>query len=310
MAFPAPFVDEGPAISHVISLGCRCSQASVYRALQKRRYACPFDWIFSSPQMVTHCLQDDFRSFLDRAQLYDNGSSFDAIGLKPGSAPRERRFTGPGGSPGRWCLATPAMVGSWGPQVAIPRLNLNRQLWLEAEIHRLFEELQRRSRNFLLLAVDCSSKNLGAAAEASTVLQDVTAPGCRLVMCRVPCAGDNTGSYFRHDGDAQRVQALLVQPFTFRLSPDPLEGRPGVGPGAPSAGAQAAPAGPTPSAGAQAGQADFPAAHPGGDPTAGGQTAQAIGGQADDPAGDSQANSGYVQLPEPKAVVRRWGRAR
>lgn len=44
--------------------------------------------------MVTHCLQDDFQSFLDRQQLYQNGSSFDAIGLKPGSAPRERRLIG------------------------------------------------------------------------------------------------------------------------------------------------------------------------------------------------------------------------
>ena len=34
--------------------------------------------------------------------------------------------------------------------------------------------------------------------------------------------GDNTGSYFREDLDAQRVRALLVDPFVFHLSPDPL----------------------------------------------------------------------------------------
>lgn len=93
MAFPG-FRSQSEPVKHVISLGCRCSQASVYRALGQRRYALPFDWIFTSPQMVTHCLQDDFQSFLDRQQLYQNGSSFDAIGLKPGSAPRERRLIG------------------------------------------------------------------------------------------------------------------------------------------------------------------------------------------------------------------------
>ena len=48
---------EREQIAHVISLGCRCSQASIYQALKRRRYACPFDWIFSSAQMVAHCLE-------------------------------------------------------------------------------------------------------------------------------------------------------------------------------------------------------------------------------------------------------------
>jgi len=33
-----------------------------------RRYAGPFDWIFSNPEMVAHCVEDDFRRFLDRDQ--------------------------------------------------------------------------------------------------------------------------------------------------------------------------------------------------------------------------------------------------
>ena len=93
MALPVHFPPQ-PPVKHLISLGCRCSQASVYRLLGQRRYAGPFDWVFSSPQVVIHCLQDDFNSFLDRSQLYQNGSSFDAIGLKPGSAPRERKLIG------------------------------------------------------------------------------------------------------------------------------------------------------------------------------------------------------------------------
>ena len=82
------------AVRHVISLGCRCSQASVYRTFGQRRYACPFDWIFSSAVMVTHCLQDDFRNFLDRRQYFENATVFDAVGLPPGSPPRERKLIG------------------------------------------------------------------------------------------------------------------------------------------------------------------------------------------------------------------------
>lgn len=33
-----------------------------------RRWPCAFDWIFSAPEMVTHCLRDDFQSFLDPSE--------------------------------------------------------------------------------------------------------------------------------------------------------------------------------------------------------------------------------------------------
>lgn len=104
---------------------------------------------------------------------------------------------------------------------------MNRQLWLEPDILQLFTELQRRSRNFLLLVVDCSCKNLGAAAGQVELLSELGEESeeqkQKLLMYRVPCCGDNTGSYFRNDWDAERVKSLLVDPFTFHLSPDPLE---------------------------------------------------------------------------------------
>ena len=106
------------------------------------------------------------------------------------------------------------------------RLNLNKQLWVEADLHQLFTELRRRSRNFLLLAVDCSCKNLGHAAGDPELLCEVGDDGddsAQMLMYRLPCAGDNTGSYFREPWDAERVKKLLVEHFTFDLSPDPLD---------------------------------------------------------------------------------------
>ena len=40
-----------------------------------RRWSCPFDWIFSSPDMVTHCLADDFSAFLDVDQYFPAASN-------------------------------------------------------------------------------------------------------------------------------------------------------------------------------------------------------------------------------------------
>lgn len=245
---------------HVISLGCRCSQSSVYKAMGARRYACPFDWIFSSAAMVSHCLRDDFRDFLDKRQYYLNGTSFDSIGLKPGSAPRERKLIGHNtysemtAGVGRGTIFNHrdplhddsdylyiercvqrfrCLLGSADRKLFVV-LNLNRQLWIEADLMELFRELSQRTCNFLLLVLDCSGKNIGptAARMPAEELCRQSHPGQRdLLMCRLPCVGDNTGSYFRDDTDAQRVRAILLEPFRFDLAPDPLlETEAGQGP--------------------------------------------------------------------------------
>lgn len=61
--------------AHVMSLGASCFPAAQLREHGLRRYAGPFDWIFSSPQMVNHCLQDNFASFLDASQYRDCGQA-------------------------------------------------------------------------------------------------------------------------------------------------------------------------------------------------------------------------------------------
>ena len=174
----------------MISLGCRCSQSSVYKAMGARRYACPFDWIFSSAAMVSHCLRDDFRDFLDKHQYYLNGTSFDAIGLKPGSAPRERKLIGHNtysemtAGVGRGTIFNHrdplhddsdylyiqrcvqrfrSLLGSADRKLFVV-LNLNRQLWIEADFMELFRELSQKTCNFLLLVLDCSGKNIGPTA--------------------------------------------------------------------------------------------------------------------------------------------------
>jgi len=232
-----------------VSLGCRCSQAATFKTLQQRRYACPFDWIFSSAQMITHCLRDDFGAFLDRSKYFLNATLVDAIGLRPGSAPRERKIIGH--------KVYSTMMGGVGKgaifnhrdplhndadyeytERTVERLrcvlasqdrklftiiNLNKQLWLEEDIRELFKELCSATKNFVLIAVDCM-RNLGGRARnlpPEELEQDVQGDS-QLLMYRLPCVGDNTGSYFREEFDAARMRALVISPYRFDLVEDPL----------------------------------------------------------------------------------------
>lgn len=57
---------NGRPVSHLVSLGSFCLPGLIFRDNGLRRYSLPFDWIFSTPQMVRDCLADDFATFLDR----------------------------------------------------------------------------------------------------------------------------------------------------------------------------------------------------------------------------------------------------
>lgn len=52
-----------------IALGTFCHVAAALRATGLRRWTGPFDWIFSTPGLVSDCLEDGFATLLDPAQL-------------------------------------------------------------------------------------------------------------------------------------------------------------------------------------------------------------------------------------------------
>mmetsp|Transcript_41762 Transcript_41762/g.75821 ORF Transcript_41762/g.75821 Transcript_41762/m.75821 type:complete len:467 (+) Transcript_41762:49-1449(+) len=62
--------DDGAPFTEVISLGERCPVASWLRHRQLRRAAHPFDWIYSSPRILRHCLDDNFATLLDQSQFF------------------------------------------------------------------------------------------------------------------------------------------------------------------------------------------------------------------------------------------------
>lgn len=58
--------DASVEISSIVSLGTHCYTSAMLKRNGLKRFSGPFDWVFSSTAMVRHCLEDDFRTFLDR----------------------------------------------------------------------------------------------------------------------------------------------------------------------------------------------------------------------------------------------------
>ena len=56
---------NGRKIAHVVALGTHCMAGIYLRKYRYKRYSLPFDWLYSSPEAVLHCLNDDFTEFLD-----------------------------------------------------------------------------------------------------------------------------------------------------------------------------------------------------------------------------------------------------
>jgi len=54
------------------SLGNNCSASTILKKAELKTESYPFDWIFSSEQMVKHCIEDDFKIFLDKSQYNTN----------------------------------------------------------------------------------------------------------------------------------------------------------------------------------------------------------------------------------------------
>ena len=54
-------------INFVCSLGPRCHTAGFLKRNNLKKTSYPFDWIFSNPEMILHCLETDFSIFLEKS---------------------------------------------------------------------------------------------------------------------------------------------------------------------------------------------------------------------------------------------------
>lgn len=68
-------------INYICSLGSLCHTVSWMKQMKLKKCSYPFDWIFSDPEMIIDCLNDDFEKFLDRS-LHIASSDKDKSGHK------------------------------------------------------------------------------------------------------------------------------------------------------------------------------------------------------------------------------------
>ncbi|MXP53440.1 hypothetical protein FD737_10150 [Pantoea sp. Seng] len=60
---------NGNPVSHLVSLGSHCLPAIVLRKYGLKRETTPFDWCYAPPSMVTHCIDDNFETLLNKDNI-------------------------------------------------------------------------------------------------------------------------------------------------------------------------------------------------------------------------------------------------
>ena len=67
----------------IITLGQHCSAATALRNLSMRNYALPFDWIRSTPEILSEVILNNFNGFHEKLKLSDNKQYvIDSYGLE------------------------------------------------------------------------------------------------------------------------------------------------------------------------------------------------------------------------------------
>ena len=60
-------------IKHVCSLGSLCHTSQMLKQNKLKKCSYPFDWIFSTSDVVIDCIKDDFKKFLDKSYYISKG---------------------------------------------------------------------------------------------------------------------------------------------------------------------------------------------------------------------------------------------
>ncbi|CDZ78547.1 hypothetical protein BN59_02857 [Legionella massiliensis] len=64
--YPQSELINGKPISHIVSLGTHCLASGILQKHNLKKYSLPFDWIFTSPNSIMDCFENNFERFLDR----------------------------------------------------------------------------------------------------------------------------------------------------------------------------------------------------------------------------------------------------
>ncbi|OLQ07141.1 Polyketide synthase PksJ [Symbiodinium microadriaticum] len=227
-------LDRRGAARHVVSLGSLCMTAQAMEHLGFRRWPGPFDWVFSAPEMVTHCLKDGFAAFLDQSRyvatackkaghtVYSPMLNRDVIfNHHNPMIPADYEFL-------QSCVrslqhllkgwtATPVNI-SLDDFVLFLLFNLERRVELQdAAVLELFEELVRQSQlPFRLLVVKVVTKAADAPQESLLMQRSVEEAGQKskvqeLYVHQLKCQGSHDGWRFSDDADFHALERIICR---------------------------------------------------------------------------------------------------
>lgn len=213
---------SGVQFGHALPLGTFCHAASALKRVGMRQSAGPFDWLFSNLGMVTHCVQDDFATFLDRqhfrsvpveerispeANFGDHAYYREKHGVQfvfnhhdPAASEEDAAHFERAVQRWRGAMASPA----WKlfVLVSVQGLDLKR-------LTPLLEALRTRTRHFVVLALQFKTLPADAAGAASTerLLTERLAHDALKVTLNV--SAPSNGVEFGAAQDEQLLERLL-----------------------------------------------------------------------------------------------------
>jgi len=211
---------DGRPVAHLASLGSFCLPGNIARNNGLRRYSLPFDWIFSSPQMLIDCLADDFSAFLDRRYY----RSISESRWNPGA--EHELYLEKYGIPAVFAHRDPTreedylyftrcvarfreLLRSRDPKLFLIMGRPNHDL--PAAFPRVLEVLARMTTSFVLLGVDV----LDPTSDGQCALSQITQIGTHSLYRYLPSSYHAEGAYFPDRMDDWNVLRLV---YRYRLA--------------------------------------------------------------------------------------------
>ncbi|CAJ1350765.1 unnamed protein product [Effrenium voratum] len=240
---PAPeAAPETAVVRHVVSLGTLCMTAQAMEALGWRRWPGPFDWVFSSPEMVAHCLAEDFASFLEPKHflatackkaghaIYSKMLGRDVIfNHHNPMIPQEYEFLSRCVESLRGLLRP--FNGEQSPQDTVLFLlfNLERRAPLNTGILELFDVLRQACHwSYQLVVVKVYTKSMDTPDHRLLQTRCCTQGQLKqeLFVYELHAQGSHDGWRFSDEADTQALESLLLAgPRHMRLVSSPPSGR-------------------------------------------------------------------------------------
>jgi hypothetical protein len=211
---------DGRPVAHLASLGSFCLPGNIMRNNGLRRYSLPFDWIFSSPQMLLDCLADDFSVFLDRRYY----RSISESRWNPGA--EHELYLEKYGIPAVFAHRDPTrdedylyftrcvarfreLMRSRDTKLFLIMGRPNHDL--PNGFPRVLEQLSRMTTSFVLLGVDV----LDPTGDGQCALSQITQIGAHSLYRYLPSSYDAVGAHFPDRIDDWNVLRLV---YRYRLA--------------------------------------------------------------------------------------------